>query len=64
VGFPYHFYRRGLVKYGHDQWLWDSSFHIIAWSRLNVTNSILYLRTMFQMQKPTDEVPEMIMWGK
>jgi|JI6StandDraft_1071083.scaffolds.fasta_scaffold15738_5 hypothetical protein len=62
-GMNYHFYRPGLVKYGPDQWLWDSCFHMIAWSRINVTNSVLDLRTMLQMQKPTGEVPEMIMWG-
>lgn len=37
---------------------------MIAWSRINVTNSILDLRTMLQMQKYTGEVPEMIFWGK
>ena len=25
-GMNYHFYRPGLVKYGPDQWLWDSCF--------------------------------------
>jgi len=52
-GMPYHFYRPGLVKYGPDQWLWDSSFHMIAWSHINATNSVLDMRTMLQMQKPS-----------
>ena len=61
----YHFYRPGLEKYGPDQWLWDSCFHMIAWSRLNVTNSILDLRTMLQKQVRKDgRIPEMIYWGK
>jgi hypothetical protein len=37
---------------------------MIAWSRINVTNSILDLRTMFQKQvKKNGRVPEMIFWG-
>lgn len=60
----YHFYRPGLEKYGPYQWLWDSAFHMISWSRINVTNSILDLRTMLQKQNNrTFKVPEMIFWG-
>jgi hypothetical protein len=63
-GMKYHFYRPGLEKYGPDQWLWDSAFHMISWSRLNVTNSILDLRTMLQKQVHKNaRVPEMIFWG-
>ena len=63
-GMKFHFYRPGLEKYGPDQWLWDSAFHMISWSRLNVTNSILDLRTMLQKQvKKNARVPEMIFWG-
>ena len=63
-GMKYHFYRPGLYKYGPNQWLWDSCFHMIAWSRLSVTNSILDLRTMLQKQdKITGRIPEMIYWG-
>jgi hypothetical protein len=46
----YHFYRPGLEKYGPYQWLWDSGFHMIAWSRINITNSILDIQTMLQKQ--------------
>ena len=64
-GMKFHFYRPGLEKYGPDQWLWDSAFHMISWSRLNVTNSILDLRTMLQKQvKKNARVPEMIFWGQ
>lgn len=64
-GMNYHFYRPGLEKYGPYQWLWDSSFHMITWSHLNFTNSILDLRTMLKKQnKNTMEIPEMIFWGK
>ena len=51
-GMKYHFYRPGLEKYGPYQWLWDSAFHMIAWSRLDPNNSILDLRTMLQKQNP------------
>lgn len=63
-GMNYHFYRPGLEKYGPYQWLWDSAFHMITWSRINVTNSILDLRTMLQKQNNrTFQVPQMIFWG-
>lgn len=63
-GMDYHFYRPGLEKYGPYQWLWDSAFHMISWSRLNVTNSILDLRTMLKKQvKKNSRIPEMIFWG-
>lgn len=63
-GMKYHFYRPGLEKYGPYQWLWDSAFHMISWSRIDPTNSILDLRTMLQKQNPhTFEIPEMIFWG-
>lgn len=56
-GMNYHFYRPGLYKYGPNQWLWDSCFHMIAWSRLNITNSILDLRTMLQKQDKKGRIP-------
>lgn len=37
---------------------------MISWSRINVTNSILDLRTMLQKQvKKNQRIPEMIFWG-
>ena len=61
----YHFYRPGLYKYGPNQWLWDSCFHMIAWSRINLNNSLLDLRTMMQKQvKKNGRIPEMIYWGQ
>jgi hypothetical protein len=63
-GMKFHFYRPGLEKYGPDQWLWDSAFHMISWSRINETNSILDLRTMLQKQvRKNARIPEMIFWG-
>lgn len=59
----FHFYMPDAVKYGPAQWLWDSGFHMIAWSRINVTNSILDLRTMLKKQKKEFRIPEMIYWG-
>jgi hypothetical protein len=51
-GMQYHFYKPALEKYSSSQWLWDSGSHMIAWSHRNVTNAILDLRTMLQMQEP------------
>ena len=62
-GMYYHFYRPSIAKYGPYQWLWDDSAHMIAWSHRNVTNSILSMRTMLQMQQPDGRVPEIIFWG-
>jgi hypothetical protein len=37
---------------------------MISWSRINVTNSILDLRTMLQKQvRKNGRIPEMILWG-
>jgi hypothetical protein len=37
---------------------------MISWSRINVTNSILDIKTMLQKQNNiTFEIPEMIFWG-
>ena len=36
---------------------------MIVWSHRNVTNSILDLRTMLQMQRPDGRIPEMIFWS-
>jgi hypothetical protein len=37
------------------QWLWDSGAHMITWSNKNVTNAVLDLRTMLQMQQEDGE---------
>ncbi len=38
---------------------------MITWSRINVTNSIMDLRTMLQLQdRNTLKIPQMIYWGK
>lgn len=62
-GYHYHFYFPSIDKYGHQQWLWDSCSHMIAWSHRNVNNSIADIRTMLQMQQPNGFIPEMIFWA-
>lgn len=62
-GYHYHTYRPSLTKYSATQWLWDSGAHMIIWSHRNVTNAILDLRTMLQMQHPNGFIPEQIYWG-
>jgi hypothetical protein len=49
--YNFHFFRPSLTKYATAQWLWDSGSHMITWSHRNVSNSILDLRTMLQMQR-------------
>lgn len=60
---PFHFYKPANEKYSADQWLWDSGSHMIVWSQRNVTNSILDLRTMLQMQQEDGRIPEEIFWS-
>jgi len=60
--YPYHFFRPSLTKYSAAQWLWDSGSHMISWSHRNVTNSILDLRTMLQMQRANGFIPETTFW--
>lgn len=60
--YRYHFYRPSLIKYGASQWLWDDGAHMITWSHLNLTNSIIDLRTMLQMQLQSGMIPEVINW--
>jgi len=62
-GLNYHFYKPSNDKYSADQWLWDSGSHMIVWSHKNVTNSILDLRSMLQMQLENGKIPEEIFWA-
>jgi glycogen debranching enzyme len=59
---PYHFYRPALTQYGPYQWLWDSGWHIIAWSRRQPENAVAELRTLLQFQQPDGFIPETIFW--
>ena len=56
-----------LVMYNgccmETQWLWDSGAHMITWSNKNVTNSILDLRTMLQMQQDDGKLA-LSQWGE
>jgi len=61
-GKPYHFYKPSIDKYSSDQWLWDSGSHMIVWAQKNVSNSILDMRTMLQMQQDDGRIPEQIYW--
>lgn len=61
---PYHFYCPANTKYGKHQWLWDSGWHMITWSHLDVANAIADVRTMLRFQQPDGFIPEMIFWGE
>jgi glycogen debranching enzyme len=63
-GLPFYFYKPANTKYGAHQWLWDSGWHMIVWSRRNPENAIKDLRTMLQFQQPNGFIPEMIFWGQ
>ena len=62
-GLPFHFYRPSIEKYSADQWLWDSGSHMIVWSQKNVSNAVLDMRTMLQMQQDDGRIPEQIYWS-
>jgi glycogen debranching enzyme len=61
-GKKYHFYRPALKKYGPYQWLWDSGWHMIVWSRRQPENATADLRTILQYQQPDGFIPEIIFW--
>ena len=58
----YHTYRPALKKYGPCQWLWDSGWHMIAWSNRRPENAVADLRTLLQFQQPDGFIPEIIFW--
>ena len=58
----YHTYRPALMKYGPYQWLWDSGWHMIAWSYRQPENAIADLRTLLQFQQQDGFIPEIIFW--
>jgi len=41
------------------QWLWDSCFHAIAWSRLGDARGVRELESVFSLQLPSGFVPHM-----
>jgi hypothetical protein len=46
------------------QWLWDSCFHAIAWSRLGDPRGAEELESALSLQLPSGFVPHMGYWGK
>jgi glycogen debranching enzyme len=61
-GKHYHTYRPALTKYGPYQWLWDSGWHMIAWSYRQPENAIADLRTLLLFQRQDGFIPEIIFW--
>jgi hypothetical protein len=45
------------------QWLWDSCFHAIAWSRLGDPRGVKELESALSLQLPTGFVPHMGYWA-
>ena len=48
----------------HWQWLWDSSFHAIAWSGLGDQRAVTELETLFSLQEKSGFLPHMGYHGK
>ena len=46
------------------QWLWDSCFHAIAWSRLGDPRGVKELESVLSLQLPSGFVPHMGYWAK
>ena len=61
-GRDYHYCRPALTKYGAGQWLWDSGWHIVAWSHRRPENAVAELRTLLSFQQPDGFIPEIIFW--
>ena len=62
-GIPYHFYRPSLTKYSASQWLWDSGWHIVAWSHRQPENAVAELRSLLSFQQAGGFIPQIIFWG-
>lgn len=60
----YWFYRPALRKYGANQWLWDSGWHMIVWSHRRPENAVADLRSLLQFQQDDGFIPEIIFWGQ
>lgn len=46
------------------QWFWDSCFHAIVWSRIDVARAIEELRALLAMQSPTGFIPHVVFWDQ
>jgi hypothetical protein len=46
------------------QWLWDSCFHAIAWSRLGDPRAVNELESVLSLQLPNGFVPHMGYWAR
>src|SRR5271157_1104480 len=61
-GKHYRFYKPANTKYGPHQWLWDSGFHMIAWSHRNPEYAVADLRTMLSIQQRNGFISEIVKW--
>ena len=60
-GFSFH--RPSNTKYGPHQWLWDSCFHAMSLSHVNVTEALFEVLSLFEFQDPASGfLPEMTYW--
>ncbi len=62
-GQPYSFCLPSNVTYPY-QWFWDSCFHAIIWSHIDIEQAKDELRTLLRAQKAGGRIPHRIAWER
>ena len=62
-GRPYSFCVPSNVTYPF-QWFWDSCFHAIVWSHIDIEQAKEELRTLLRAQRKSGRIPHRIAWEK
>ena len=62
-GRPYSFCVPSNITYPF-QWFWDSCFHAIVWSHIDVEQAKEELRTLLRAQRKSGRIPHRIAWEK
>ena len=60
-GKPYSFCVPSTITYPF-QWFWDSCFHAIVWSHIDIEQAKEELRTLLRAQKRNGRIPHRIVW--
>jgi glycogen debranching enzyme len=60
-GRPYSFCVPSNVTYPY-QWFWDSCFHAVVWSHIDIDQAKEELRTLLRAQKRNGRIPHRIAW--
>ena len=62
-GRPYSFCVPSNITYPF-QWFWDSCFHAIVWSHIDIEQAKEELRTLLRAQRKSGRIPHRIAWEK